>query len=109
MGLYGSHHLVDAALGTVETTVEAGIGVYLEDEVPFGIVRWQGHQLQRVLQVCVPCAHAAARAVGVDNEVAHGIVAASGTHGIDETLCVTVDSIVGRSCSSGIILSAILG
>ena len=94
IGLYSGHHLVDAALGNAQSVVKTGIAVNLEDDMTGGIIRRQCHLCQRILQVGVPCAHATAGSIGIDNEVAHGIVAARSTHGADETLCVAVDGVI---------------
>ena len=94
IGLYSGHHLVDAALGTAQSVVKTGIAVNLEDDMTGGIIRRQCHLCQRILQVGVPFAHATAGSIGIDDEVAHGIITTRSTHGADETLCVAVDGVI---------------
>ena len=99
-----SDHLIDLFLHLVDAALDVGIVVYLYHEVAFGLVGRDGKLGERILEVLIPCAAATAGSVGVDHEVALGIVAACGAHDIDKALCIAVDGLIGRCCNSSIIL-----
>ena len=85
--------------------LDVGIAVHLENQVVHHLVVGQFHLLQRILQMTAPVALTTAGTVGVHYEVALGIVAARGAHGVDESLCIAVDAVIGRAGNRCIVVA----
>ena len=78
--------------------------MHFEDDV-IRLAVGQFHLCERIREMRIPCAAAVACAVGVDNQVALCIVAARGTHHVNEALGIVVDGIIGLQGYTSVILA----
>ena len=99
MGVQVAYHLVDSGLGCGEIG-DVRIGMHLEDEVVALACRLV-HLLQRVEQMskirtsASMSAIACTTSIGVDDDIALGVVASCGTNHVDKALGVAVDGTIG--------------